>query len=324
MSSETIISDTFPEPHFVETNGIRMAVYEQGAGPAVILLHGFPELAYSWRHQLPALAAAGYRAIAPDQRGYGQTDRPQHVGDYRIQALASDIEGLLDSLHLPSATFIGHDWGALLLWHMALVCPERIERQIILNIPFYARPSVDPIASMRAKLGNDFYIVNFQDSDKADRAFAADPARFLTMMMRTGQITREQYNLLPPERKSLNLLAVMAREDAAGEPLLNDEELDYFAHAFGAGGFTGPINWYRNWSRNWASVEGISQTVHVPTLFIGAADDVLIAPAHIEAMRRHVTDLEIHVIENCGHWTQQEKPDEVNHLILEWLRRRGP
>lgn len=318
------MSKTFPEPHFVEINGIRMAVYEQGEGPAVILLHGFPELAYSWRHQLPALAAAGYRAIAPDQRGYGQTDCPENVDDYRIQALAGDIERLLDALRLPRATFIGHDWGALLLWHMALVCPERIERQVILNIPFYARPPNDPIASMRAKLGNDFYMVNFQDSDEADRAFAADPARFFTMMMRKGQITRERYDLLPAERKVPNLLAVVAREEATGKPLLNSEELDYFASAFSNSGFTGPINWYRNWSRNWASLKDVAQTVRVPTLFIGAADDVLVAPGHIEAMQRHVTDLEIHVIENCGHWTQQEKPDEVNKLILEWLRKRAP
>ena len=130
-----------------------------------------------------------------------------NLDDYRIQALVSDINGLLDSLNLTRATFVGHDWGALLLWHMSLVCPELIESQVILNIPFYARPPVDPIALMRAKLGNDFYIVNFQDSDDADRAFAADPAHFFTMMMRKGQITREQYDQLPQDRKIVNLLA---------------------------------------------------------------------------------------------------------------------
>ena len=316
------MSNAFPQPRFIETNGIRMALYEQGDGPTVILLHGFPELAYSWRHQLPALAAAGYRAIAPDQRGYGRTDCPPHLDDYRIQTLVSDIRGLLDSLNLERATFVGHDWGALLLWHLSLVCPELIESQVILNIPFYARPPVDPIKLMRKKLGNDFYIVNFQDSDEADRAFAADPAHFFTMMMRKGQITREQYDRLPPGRKIVNLLAVMAREKSAGQPLLNDEELGYFANAYAHSGFTGPINWYRHWSGNWASLEGVEQTVRVPTLFIGAENDVMIAPEHIEAMKRHVTDLEVHMIANCGHWTQQEKPGEVNELILEWLGRR--
>ena len=316
------MSNAFPQPRFIETNGIRMALYEQGDGPTVILLHGFPELAYSWRHQLPVLAAAGYRAIAPDQRGYGRTDCPPHLDDYRIQTLVSDIKGLLDSLNLERATFVGHDWGALLLWHMSLVCPELIESQVILNIPFYARPPVDPIKLMRKKLGNDFYIVNFQDSDEADRAFAADPAHFFTMMMRKGQITREQYDRLPPGRKIVNLLAVMAREKSAGQPLLNDEELGYFANAYAHSGFTGPINWYRHWSGNWASLEGVEQTVRVPTLFIGAENDVMIAPEHIEAMQRHVTDLEVHMIANCGHWTQQEKPGEVNELILEWLGMR--
>lgn len=317
------MSDTFPQPHFVETNSIRMAVYERGEGPPVILLHGFPELAFSWRHQLPALAAAGYRAIAPDQRGYGQTDCPPNLDDYRIQELVGDLRGLLRALDLQRATFIGHDWGALLLWHMSLVCPELIERQVILNIPFYARPSADPVASMREKLGNDFYIVNFQDSDEADHAFAANPAHFFSMMMRKGQITREQYDQLPPDRKIVNLLATMARKQSRGQPLLNAGELDYFVTAYATSGFTGPINWYRHWSSNWASLEGVEQTVRVPTLFIGADDDIMIAPAHIEAMKRHVADLEVHMIKHCGHWTQQEKPGEVNELIVDWLNRRS-
>ena len=305
--------------------GIRRdaSLYEQGEGPAVILLHGFPELAYSWRHQLPAIAAAGYRAIAPDQRGYGQTDSPGNVDDYRIQELVSDIEGLLDNLGLQSATFIGHDWGSLLLWHMSLVCPERINRQVILNIPYYAPPAVDPLLQMREKLGEHFYIVNFQDSDEADRAFAADPVHFFDMMMRKGQITRAQYDQLPPNRKVLSLLATMARQKSAGEPLLTEQERDYFANAYARSGFTGPINWYRHWSSNWSSVKDLDPVVRVPTLFIGAADDVMIAPAHIDAMKRQVTDLEVHILDNCGHWTQQEKPDEVNKLIVDWLGETG-
>ena len=134
----------FPEPHFIDSNGIRMAVYEQGDGPAVILLHGFPELAFSWRHQLPALAAAGYRAIAPDQRGYGKTSVPSLVSDYRIETLIADIHGLLDALELDSAIFVGHDWGALLLWQMAQLAPQRMDALIQLNIPLIPRPPVDP------------------------------------------------------------------------------------------------------------------------------------------------------------------------------------
>lgn len=312
----------FPEPYFVNTNGIRMAVYEQGSGPAVILLHGFPEIAYSWRFQLPALAQAGYRAIAPDQRGYGQSGRPPNVADYSIQQLIADTNGLLDALNLERATFVGHDWGALLLWQMSLLSPERIESQVILNIPFHARPPVEPIQLMRERLGNDFYIVNFQDSDQADRTFAADPVHFFNVMMRKRQVTREQFDQLPPGKKVLNLLATMARKQSGGEPLLSDAERDYFANAYTGSGFTGPINWYRNWSHNWASTEGVKQMVEVPTLFIGAHDDVVVAPAHIEAMRRHVADLEVQMIDSCGHWTQQEQPNRVNELLLGWLGRR--
>ena len=314
----------FPEPHYVETNGIRMAVYEQGDGPAVILLHGFPELAFSWRFQLPALANAGFRAIAPDQRGYGLSDVPTGVDDYRIEELIADVHGLLDALDLDTATFVGHDWGALLLWHMAQTNPERIERLIILNIPHYPRGPIDPIQIMRERFGDDFYIVNFQDSDEADRAFAADPAHFFDMMMRRKQISRQQFDRLPAEMKSLSLLKVMARTESSGEPLLSDQERDYFAEAFRRSGFTGAINWYRNWTHNWESLEGVSPRITIPTLFIGANDDVVVEPRHIEAMKPWIDDLEIHRIDNCGHWSQQEHPQTVNRLVLDWLRRRGP
>jgi pimeloyl-ACP methyl ester carboxylesterase len=311
----------FPNPHFVQTNGIRMAVYEQGAGPAVILLHGFPELAYSWRHQIPALAQAGFRAIAPDQRGYGATTGPAGVDDCSIAELIKDIHGLLDALRLESAVFVGHDWGALVLWHMAMIAPARIEKLIMLNIPHYPRSPTDPIEVARERLGNDFYIVNFQDSDEAERAFAADPEHFFNMMMRKNQITREQFDLLPSAMKSLSLLKVIARNQPSGDPLLSDEERDVFVAAFTKSGFTGPINWYRNWSRNWAALEGVDPVIKIPTLFIGARDDVVIAPHHIDAMEPLVTDLTVHMMECCGHWTQQEHPDQVNSVVRTWLSR---
>lgn len=312
----------FPAPAFIETNGIRLAVYEKGDGPPVILLHGFPELAFSWRHQLPALAAAGYRAIAPDQRGYGQSDVPADVRDYRIEALIADIHGLLDALELDSATFVGHDWGALVLWQMVMRAPERIDRLVILNIPHYPRLPIDPIQVMRERFGDDFYIVNFQDSDDADRAFARDPAHFFDVMMRRGQISREQFDQLPAEMKTLSLLKVMARDHAGGEPLLTEAERDYFAAAFARTGFTGPINWYRNWTHNWQQLEGVNQQIDIPTLFIGAVDDVLIDPQYIEGMKSLVSDLTVHMLDDCGHWTQQEKPDDVNRLMIEWLVQR--
>jgi pimeloyl-ACP methyl ester carboxylesterase len=301
-----------------------MAIHELGAGPPVILLHGFPELAFSWRHQLPALASAGYRAMAPDQRGYGDTDKPGSVADFTIQQLIGDVTGLLDAYELEQAVFIGHDWGALVLWQMALLEPERMAGLINLIIPFFARRPVDPIKLMRDFLGDDFYIVNFQDTNEADLKCNANPGHVFDVLMRRNQITQAQLETLPKEKRVFSLLKALARTESGGEPLLSEDEHRVFTEAFEAGGFTGPINWYRNWSHNWSSTEGVDQTVKVPTLFIGAADDMLVSPAHVEAMKPHVPDLEIQMIQDCGHWTQQEKPDEVNSIILEWLGRRYP
>jgi pimeloyl-ACP methyl ester carboxylesterase len=300
-----------------------MAVYEQGEGPAIILLHGFPELAYSWRHQLPALAGAGYRAIAPDQRGYGSTSAPPNIEDYRIEMLIDDVCGLLDGLKLDRAIFIGHDWGAILLWHMAMLAPERIEKLIILNIPHFRRPPIDPITIMRERYGDGFYIVNFQDSDEADRIFAENAARFFDVVMRHQQISRQRFDSLPPERKVMSFIRSLKQERHFGEPLLRPEERDYYAAAFTRSGFTGPINWYRNWTHNWQITAGVDPTVTIPTLFIGAVDDVIVAPEQIEAMKPLVTNLTIRMLEDCGHWSQQEKPAEVNRLILEWLVQHG-
>ncbi len=265
------------------------------------------------------MAEAGYRAIAFDQRGYGQSSVPPDVADYHIDELIGDVLGLLDAYELDKATFVGHDWGAFVLWHMSLLCPERMERQAILNIPFWPRPPVDPIALFRQRFGDDFYIVNFQDSDEADRTFDSDPAHFFDVLMRKNQVSRREFEQLPAERRVLSLLQTFARSESGGEPLLSDEERDYFATAFARTGFTGPINWYRNWTANWQRLEGVPQVVEVPTLFIGAMDDIVVSPEHIEGMKPFVKNLECHVLENCGHWSQQEKPDEVNRLLIDWL-----
>jgi len=299
-----------------------MAVFERGEGPTVIMVHGFPELAYSWRHQIPALADAGFRAIAPDMRGYGQTDSPAGVECYAAAELIRDLQGLLDALHLERAVFVGHDWGALLLWQMAMQAPERIEKLIILNIPHIPRPPVDPIELMRRKFGDDFYIVNFQQSDEADIAFAAEPEHFFDVLMRKNQITRAEFDQLAPQMKVLSLLKAMASKASGGEPLLSHEDREYFVNAFTQSGFTNPINWYRNWTKNWQALEGVDQVIDIPTLFIGAADDVIIAPEQIEAMKPLVNDLTIEMLDPCGHWTQQERPEDVNRIVIDWLSRK--
>jgi pimeloyl-ACP methyl ester carboxylesterase len=313
----------YSEPRFIATNGLEMAVYEQGQGPAVIFLHGFPELAYSWRHQLPALAEAGYRAIAPDLRGYGRTGGPDDVEAYGIHNLMADVDGMMNALGLETATFVGHDWGALLMWHFAMSQPDRVERLVGLNIPHTPRPPVDPIEMFRQRFGDDFYIVNFQDSDEADRAFAANPRKFFTNLVRKNQLPRAIFDQLPDEMKVLSLLNVLQRDDPGGELILSEEELDYFVSAYERSGFTKPINWYRNWSANWAAFKGVDQSIALPTLFIAAADELVVGPEHIESMKTLVPDLTVHTLERCGHWSQQEHPETVNRIIVDWLVERG-
>ena len=319
-----ILTPDFPGARQIDTGEIQMAVHELGAGPPVILVHGFPELAFSWRHQLPALASAGYRAIAPDMRGYGGSGKPPQVSDYTIQKLIGDLTGLMDALSIDRAVIVGHDWGALVSWQMALLAPQRMAGLINLNIPFFKRPPINPITFMRYKLGKDFYIVNFQKSQEADRRFAEDPVRFIDVMMRRRRTNRDKPRAVKRKRRPLSLLDLLDRDDPGGESLLTPDELKVYAHAFAAGGFTGPINWYRNFAHNWKSTKGVDQTVRMPTLFVGATDDAIVSRKQIEAMRGNVPDLEIRMIENCGHWTQQEKPEELNEIMLGWLCRHYP
>jgi pimeloyl-ACP methyl ester carboxylesterase len=315
---------SFPAPRIIDTGAVNMAIHEAGRGPAVVLIHGFPELAFSWRHQLPALAEAGYRAIAPDMRGYGGTDKPVGVDQYTVQKLIGDIQGLLDALAIDRALIVGHDWGALVAWQMALLAPERMAGLINLNIPFFKRPPINPVTLMRLRLGKDFYIVNFQDSDEADRRFAENPARFIDTMMRRRRVDRSRPEKRRGKRRSLSLLDMLDRDDPGGEPILSPDELRYYADAFASGGFSGPINWYRNFKQNWKSTKGVAQTVRVPTLFVGATDDLIVSGRQIEAMRPYVTDLDIRMIAGCGHWTQQEKPAELNAIMLQWMKRHYP
>ncbi|PKQ09934.1 MAG: epoxide hydrolase [Alphaproteobacteria bacterium HGW-Alphaproteobacteria-12] len=319
----------FPEPHYIETNGITMAVYEQGPkdGMPVVLCHGWPELAYSWRHQIPALAAAGFRVIAPDQRGYGNTGGPkgkENVALYDIEHLAGDLMGLLDALGIGKAVFCGHDWGGIVVWQAALLHPDRMKGVIGVNTPFIPRLTMDPIAAMRAVYGDDMYIVFFQKFGEAEKRLGADTARALRFFYRRSGVTMKEWEALPAEAKNLAFLEALKSPESEwrGKPLLNEEELAYYTAAFDKTGWEGGINWYRNFTRNWEKSEGLTQKVNVPGLMISAADDVVLSPAMAEGMEKYVPDLEKHIIPDCGHWTQAEQPEALNALMVDWLKRR--
>jgi pimeloyl-ACP methyl ester carboxylesterase len=311
-------------PRYVETNGIRMAVYEQGSGVPVVMSHGFPELAYSWRHQMPALAAAGFHAIAPDQRGYGLTDRPQAIEAYDIRHLTGDLVGLLDALKIDKAVFVGHDWGGFVAWSMPLLHPERVLGVIGVNTPFMPRAPMDPIALMRAAYGEDMYIVHFQKPGVADAALGRDVGKTLRLFYRKTGVTIEEFDKRPTEERNFAIARALETDEATwpGETLLKPDEFKVYHDAFTRTGFTGGINWYRNFTRNWQSTEAIPQTVAVPCLMVMAANDVVLRPSLADGMEAFVPDLEKHLIKDCGHWTQTEKPDELNRVMTSWLKRR--
>lgn len=317
---------TLPESRLIHTNGIRLSVHEAGPvdGFPVVLCHGFPELAYSWRQQIPALAAAGCRVICPDQRGYGHSDKPEAVSDYRIEQLSGDFIGLLDHYGFERAVFIGHDWGGLLVWQMPLLHPDRVAGVAGLGVPFIPRAAEDPIVTFRRMWGDRMYIVNFQDSQEADAVFDADPYRVFDVLLRKNPLSMADFLELPHAERVPDLIRRVEAGPGKGERIVSEEELRFYADTFAQGGFTGPINWYRNWSENWAAAAGIEQRIKVPALFIEAGNDLATAaiPDLAKLMEGHVDDLEIQRIPDSGHWIQQEFPEQVNGFLTDWLQRR--
>ena len=323
------ISETgMPPAQRCAVNGVELAYYEAGprSGAPIILCHGFPEIAFSWRHQIRALADAGRWVVAPDQRGYGLSSRPDAVDDYDMEHLTGDLVGLLDNLRVERAIFCGHDWGGLVAWQMPLLHPDRVAGIIGLNTPFQPRYPIDPIALFKSAFGPDMYIVWFQTAGDADAALAADVEKTLRFFMRRPAALAG-FNQPVKGGSSFAFKVALARFDPTNREsqLLDDEELAVFVEAFRRTGFTGPINWYRNFSRNWERAEGQPIRIDgVPCLMITAEKDAVLSPALAAGMPLSIGDLEMHMVAGSGHWTQQEKPEEVNRLILDWLDRRFP
>ena len=323
-----------PPVAYAPTNGIRMAFYEVGPrqGVPVIFCHGFPELAFSWRDQLKAFAAAGRWAIAPDQRGYGLTSQPAAVEAYDIEALTADLVGLLDHLRIEKAVFCGHDWGGIVVWQMALRHPDRVAGVIGVNTPFMPRAPADPIAIMRKRFGEDMYIVNFQKPGEADSVLAADVGKTMSFFMR-----RPAPDAAPasgglsgaddaPQNTFALLNALQAWEPSVDPrpTFLGPDEMAFFVETFERTGFTGGINWYRNFTRNWERSSAIRDHVSAPSLMVMAEKDAVLPPSAADGMEAYVPNLERALIHDSGHWTQQEKPEEVDRVILDWMDRHFP
>jgi pimeloyl-ACP methyl ester carboxylesterase len=306
--------------------GITLSVHEAGSGPAVILCHGFPELAYSWRHQIHSLAEAGFRAIAPDQRGYGASDRPAEIAAYDIHHLTGDLVALLDALGIEKAVFAGHDWGGLLVWQMPFLHPERTAGVIGVNTPFLPRGPVAPMQLMRAMVGGQdekIYMLWFQEPGRADAVMNARVRLVFEKLMRTSMPFERFAKESAARGGDMNPFRRLEEIPDLGDPILSHEELDHYVQVFERTGFTGGINWYRNMDRNWeTTAHTTGRKIEVPCLMITAEWDPVLRPEMARGMGAFVPDLETVNIEKCGHWTQQEKPLELSRAMTDWLRKR--
>ncbi|HEX7886897.1 MAG TPA: alpha/beta hydrolase [Phenylobacterium sp.] len=308
-------------------NGVEIAYYEAGPreGVPIVLCHGFPELAFSWRHQIKALADAGRWVIAPDQRGYGLSSKPAAVTDYDMDHLAGDLVGLLDHLGVEKAIFVGHDWGGILVWRMPLTHPERVAAVIGVNTPFTPRPPVEIVEFLRTHFGPDMYIVWFQTPDDPEAVLGADVDKTMRFFMRKPEA------VVALGDASSSTYAAFGRQllewdgKTGGDLVISAAELAVFVEAFETGGFFGPVSWYRNATRNWRRAETLPTRIDgIPCLMLTAELDVFLTPAQAEPMPAFISDLETHMIRGSGHWTQHEQPDELNRHLLDWLDRRFP
>lgn len=307
----------------VQTNGIQMHIVEAGEGPLVLLLHGFPEGWFSWRHQLTALAAAGYHAVAPDQRGYGRTDRPAEIHRYSMFHLVGDVVGLISALGETTAVVVGHDWGASVAWNTSLFRPDLVRGVTALSVPLRSRITRPPLDVYRDALGPRFYQLYFQEPGVAERELEKDARRTMKAILcgESGEAAQVP-DLMVTEEGFLGGLQVL-------DPLpgwLKESDLDHWTAEFTRTGFTGGLNWYRNINRNWELLAPWSGAcVIAPALYVvGDRDDVYQVPGiteFVQGLKRSVPNLtQMVVLDGCGHWTQQERPAEVTAVLLDFLR----
>ena len=317
-----------PAPRFIQTNGIRMGVYERGEGLPVVFVHGFPELAYSWRNQLRSFPAAGLRAIAPDMRGYGLTDRPTDVESYAIPSICADLVGLLDAFEIDRAIFCGHDWGGVPVWTMPRLYPDRVLGVIGVNTPAFggsqsaaAEPPEEPLIIRT----DNYYSTTFLQPGRAEAVFERDVRRSLEMVFRKGWYWDvENMRRYPADsaEKTMDWLRMIEEDDYEGTLAIPEAVLDYWVETFEVTGFTGGLSWYRANFGGRGSVSAGTGDIEVPCLYVGAENDTILRPSSSARMSSFIPDLERHVIADCGHWTQQEAPAELDRVTLEWIQRK--
>lgn len=302
----------FPSATMISVNNVILEVFEAGKqnyGNPIVLCHGWPEIAFAWRHQVQPLVDAGYHVIIPNQRGFGNSSCPADVEAYDIENLTSDLTALLDYFEYNKAVFVGHDWGAMVVWGLALLHPERVEKVVNLALPYQERGEKPWIELMEQYLGGDYYFVHFnRKPGVADAILEKNTYRFFKNLYKVSKPD----SLPEPGMLMINLAKADYSNDAS---ILNDNELAVFVTAFESSGFTASINWYRNLDRNWHILGKVDPIIPHKTLMIYGDKDVI---PKSENLSKFVPNVEIISID-CGHWIQQEKPAETNNAIVTWL-----
>jgi len=311
-----------PEPERVQVGELTLAVRDSGGeGPAIVLVHGWPELSWSWKNQFAPLAAAGWRVIAPDLRGFGGSDAPQDKALYSIRHLTDDLAGLLDALGVERAVFCGHDWGGAIVWPMAQLHKDRVAGVIGVSTPHRPPPPIPPLEIIEKRFTQNHYFIRFQEEGAPERLFEGQEEKFFTLMFRRPPPRSDWPKLIP---RAFDLMARFEHGPAPdpADCFLSDEDLAVYVEGYKTSGFHGGINLYRNVDVNYHLMKDVDPHIDCPALYVGAELDLFLPPEGAEGMEKRVPDLEKHVIPDCGHWVMWEKPAELNAILVDWLTRR--